>query len=269
MLGASAYILESDIFCRQIVKLFGSHNFGIRARALYFIDSIRKLNLRYKTILDAGCAEGYLSFYLAHKLKDSEIVGVDIDSEKIKKANEVARHFNKKNLQYLEKDLNFLEQQKIKADFIYSLDVMIYLKDDQGVLRQFYKCLDKKGLLFIHVPRESPVFNRPKLYFRRFLSFASKINLEKENIFEQKIRACYNQKDLENKIISAGFQIIQEKITFGCLGMIAHTLFESIRSKSRIFHYLLLPLLLFLVYFDILIPKKEGAGLAILAQKQS
>jgi len=183
---------------------------------------IRKLNLKYKTILDAGCAEGHLSF---------------------------------------------LEKQKIKADFIYSLDVLIYLKDDREALKQFYKCLDKKGLLFIHVPRKSPVFDKPKLYFRRFLSFSDKSNLGKENVFEQKVKASYEQQDLEDKVTSAGFQIIQENITFGYLAMVAHTVFELIRSKSRIYQYFLLPFLLFLVYFDILIPKKEGAGLAILAQK--
>lgn len=267
MLGADAYVLENNIFRRQIVKLFGNHNFGLRARALYFIDSVKKLNLKHKTILDAGCAEGYLSFYLAHKLKDSEIAGVDIDSEKIKKAKEVAKHFKNKNLQYLEADLSFLEKQKIKADFIYSLDVLIYLKDDREALKQFYKCLDKKGLLFIHVPRKSPVFDEPKLYFRRFLSFSDKSNLGKENVFEQKVKASYEQQDLEDKVTSAGFQIIQENITFGYLAMVAHTVFELIRSKSRIYQYFLLPFLLFLVYFDILIPKKEGAGLAILAQK--
>ena len=72
--------------------------------------------LKPRNILDAGCGAGDYSLYLARRYPEAQVVGVDLDEERIQRNEITARQLNMHNVKFEVADL-------ATADFTSSFDL--------------------------------------------------------------------------------------------------------------------------------------------------
>ncbi len=97
-------------------------------------------------ILDAGCGFGQWTFAMAQTSK--QVIGIDVDSERLSVSTQLASINNFKNVEFrrasLENIPNF--EEAFDAVFCYSV---VYLTDYHRVFRNFFHLLTKGGYLYI------------------------------------------------------------------------------------------------------------------------
>lgn len=265
MVGSFNYLDERNPFMRVVVRLLGHNHFGIHSRFFYFNCCLRQFNLRAKKILDFGCGSGEITMYLGKKFPNSAVVGIDIDEARIQSASSISQRAGIDNVSFLKGNEHTLPESAF--DFVYSLNVLECVADDNFALRQFNHCLKGGGMLFLHLQRIGTPYNSPQFGLRKFFRHPQ-VNLRnKGTCFEYQCRDGYREDELTAKLLAAGFTVLWYKVTFGFWAMLAHTVFEGLRGRSRAYQYLVLPILMGLCYIDTLFSRKDGAGIAIVAQK--
>jgi len=115
-------------------------------------------NWKGKTVLEAGCGEGILSFEIA-KAGAKKVVGIDFSPEGIKNARE--KH-NLKNLEFFAEDLL---KHKGKYDVIISLGTVEHMDNPLRALRKIKKMLNAGGTMII----TSPNWTNPRGYILQTL----------------------------------------------------------------------------------------------------
>ena len=97
-------------------------------------------------ILDAGCGFGQWTFAMAQTSK--QVIGVDLDSERLSVSTQLASINNFKNVEFrcasLEAIPNF--EEAFDAIFCYSV---VYLTDYHKVFRNLFRLLNRGGYLYI------------------------------------------------------------------------------------------------------------------------
>jgi 2-polyprenyl-3-methyl-5-hydroxy-6-metoxy-1,4-benzoquinol methylase len=235
------------------VRLFGIPEIGFQIRFLYFQKLIGSLKQKPKKILDAGSGIGSQVFWLTDRYKSAEIIGVDIDKNKLKSAQEFkVKFFKSKNISFSYGDVTAKVKQGNKHDLIVNIDVLEHVKDYKVALRNFYLLLKKGGYLYIHTPQPNQ-----KRIFKQFKSWEH----------EDHVREGYTPELLLNELERCGFKIIDSKETFGYFGKLAWELNHFSLAKSFILAGMLFPFLFMLAKLDVLFSNKNGLGTAILAEK--
>lgn len=97
-------------------------------------------------ILDAGCGFGQWTFAMTQTSK--QVIGVDIDSERLSVATQLASINNFKNVEFHRASLEEIPdfEEAFDAVFCYSV---VYLTDYHKVFRNFFRSLKKGGTLYI------------------------------------------------------------------------------------------------------------------------
>jgi ubiquinone/menaquinone biosynthesis C-methylase UbiE len=235
-----------------------------RIRAVNVLRTIKKMvdgEVTNKSILDAGCGKGELSFSLAKKYPSWKITGVDIEAQKIEKLSEIKEKLGVKNLQFHQQDLNRLEPCG-SYDIILNCDVLEHMEDDERVIHNFWKALRQGGYL---------ILTFPSLPQRKHLRWVER--REKRIGFKLSdyghVRRGYSISEIKDKLQRAGFTNIQTRWTYGFWGTLAFDLFFVIgdnRPNPLIFA-VLFPFLSFLGILDVYFPPKSGSGLLVISQK--
>lgn len=99
-----------------------------------------------KRILDIGCSDGYGSFLIAKKAK--ETIALDIDRKTIEEARE---KYKRKNLKFIRGDALSLIWRN-KFDVVVSFQVIEHLNDVDLYLTQIKKVLKKGGCFILSTP---------------------------------------------------------------------------------------------------------------------
>lgn len=131
-----------------------THKYGVHSIVFNLVDC-------NKSILDIGCATGYLAKVL--KEKNCEIWGIDKDD----KVLEVAKKFCKKVYKIDVNNLNHLKIKK-KFDYILVLDVIEHLTYPEICLKELKKILKIGGKIIISTPNIAHLSIRLKLLFGKF-----------------------------------------------------------------------------------------------------
>ena len=126
----------------------------IRIEHLQRYWSIKEI-VRDKVVVDAACGEGYGSNILAEVAK--KVIGVDIDTETVKNANEKYAPV-KTNLSYKQAsvaDLSFVEDHSI--DVVVSFETIEHISenDQQMFLMEIKRILRKDGILVMSTPNKA------------------------------------------------------------------------------------------------------------------
>ncbi|MBL4661425.1 MAG: class I SAM-dependent methyltransferase [Alcanivoracaceae bacterium] len=100
-----------------------------------------------KTILDAACGEGYGSQILAENAK--QVTGLDIDSETV---NHARSRYKKNNLKFVQGSCAELPFEDASFDVIISFETLEHLEQQQEMLAEFSRVLNKDGILIISTP---------------------------------------------------------------------------------------------------------------------
>jgi SAM-dependent methyltransferase len=105
-------------------------------------DIINRLNLNFRTILDAGCGTGLNLNYLKHY---GNVIGLDLSKE----ALNFCKIREAENL--IQADAEKVPFKEDTFDLIIALDLLEHL-DDRGVLKEFYRVLNPNAYLIVTIP---------------------------------------------------------------------------------------------------------------------
>lgn len=129
--------------------------FGVPLGKTIRIDMVEELlrgyEIKGKRILDVGCGIGDLSFLLAQK--GAEVIGVELDAQKVASANRIAQQWQFEELRFIAGDVTKLDQMDIgKFDMIFCIALLEHIKDDVDLLHQMQSLLRPGGQFIIEVP---------------------------------------------------------------------------------------------------------------------
>lgn len=146
-------------------------------------------------ILDLGCAQGVLSYFL--RQKGGHWISADIDFENLKTSQELL----KTNLIQLEAGI--LPFSADSFDMVVSLDYLEHLEDDDLCVSEIHRVLKDDGKLVMATPHTGRIFLLHKL--RPLLG----LKLE----FYGHKREGYSTKDLKGKLEAHRFRL-EKSVTF-------------------------------------------------------
>lgn len=129
--------------------------FGAPLSKAFRVSMVKKMlqgqDLRGKRILDVGCGIGDLAFLFA--AQGAEVVGVELDPEKVASAKRIAEQWGFRNLRFIAGDVQQLESFGLgQFDGMTCLAVMEHIKDDTGLMRQVQEMLRPGGWFIVDVP---------------------------------------------------------------------------------------------------------------------
>ncbi len=130
---------------------------GIEDSTTYHSNSTLQWNAAMETIelvpltgseyvLDVGCGDGKITAFLANKLINGNIIGVDISERMI---NFASSHYFHANLQFKQHDATELPFDN-QFDCIVSFSTLHWVIDQQKALKAFYRALIPGGKVCIH-----------------------------------------------------------------------------------------------------------------------
>lgn len=164
-------------------------------------------------ILDLGCAQGILSYYL--RKKGGWWLSSDLDLINLQTAAELLG----KNL--IQTPPDALPIKDGTLDMVISLDYLEHLDDDLGCLREIHRCLRPGGRLLIAVPRTG------RLFLLHRIRPAMGMKLE----YYGHKREGYRLKDLINLLDQAGLEYRQHKTFSGFLTELAELMLNLVYTR--------------------------------------
>jgi SAM-dependent methyltransferase len=119
---------------------------------LYLRRELGKLaRLNPRRILDAGCGTGDHTLYLARKYPQAEVLGVDINADRIRENQENARRLGIANVRF--EAANLCEADfASRFDLVVSIDVLEHIVNQTGALANLSRALKPGGMAFFHIP---------------------------------------------------------------------------------------------------------------------
>lgn len=161
------------------------------------------------TVLDVGCAQGFVTRQTYHKTKYKKVVGIDINEKGIEEA--IRETSNKKfsfytmdveDEHFVDKMLEIMNKENIKGfDVISCFLVLHHLQDGAKAIKELRKLLNKGGMIII-----------------RGSDDGSKISFGDDGLIEKVIQASYqvdgmsdrnNGRKLFTWVVDAGFSNVR------------------------------------------------------------
>ena len=149
--------------------------------------------------LEIGCAEGDLCLYLSGLF--NEVIGIDIDKEKIKSAQANGLMFE--NVDFYQGDINKLKIEG-KFDWIICMNMLEYVDNPANTLNQIYRRLKPGGKLIIEVPNFVFLLRRIKMLFGKFPTTSGAHSMENWNDL---MRHYFTKKEFKKLLTYSGFKI--------------------------------------------------------------
>jgi len=111
-----------------------------------------------RRILDAGCGRGDFTVYLAQRFPEAEVIGADVDAERVAVCQATADRMGLSNVRYRLQDLTRLDPRE-PFDLIVSVDVLEHIVEQQKALVNLAGALAPGGHFYFHIPtiRTRPV----------------------------------------------------------------------------------------------------------------
>ena len=114
-------------------------------------DVLQSYQFAGKRVLDVGCGIGDLSFLMA--ARGAEVVGVELDEEKVERATAIARRWKFQQLRFIAGDVMRLDQMGLgQFDVITCIALLEHIQQDEALLTQMLSLLRPGGLLVVEVP---------------------------------------------------------------------------------------------------------------------
>ncbi len=247
-------------------RIFGDYFIGRKCRSQWLLRELSFISsdktLRLKKCLDAGCDDGTITVLLAKKYPKWQITGIDKNEEAIRAAKYRRCLHHTKNARFVQADLFRLDGLsfcKGNFDLLISLDVLEHVEDDIVLLKEFNRLLRSEGILILHVPAKNQWHFLKRPYLRSHHS--------------DHVRTGYSQEEIINKLKRTGFKTCSITRTFRkgtTLVWDINNYLAVHRKRTSLFFFLqllLVPLLCFLVRFDLLYSDQPGNGIIIKAIK--
>ena len=232
-----------------IRRLFLTH-IGDYVRTIHFLKNLSALPVTsFQRVLDAGCGDGHHSFLVAKRFPHIHVTGMDIDLRDSKMSAAAP------NVVLVRDDLLNLKD-RARYDFVFSIDVMEHIPDNQAVLRNIFDALKPGGFFYLHLPNKNQGKNiLPAKFLRHFHKWA-----EKEHVGKQ-----YTIDQAATVLVQTGFTVMDAKFTFGRLGRLAWEL-DRATDRALLIKAMVMPFLKVLARASTLVNCPQG-DLMLLARK--
>jgi SAM-dependent methyltransferase len=215
-------------------------------------------------ILDAGAGYGQHSYWLNSRLPKSTILAMDVKEEQVEDCNQFFQSIGSGNqVKFVVGDLTQFEHPN-KYDLAISVDVMEHILEDVQVFKNIYASLKQGGMLLISTPSDQG---------------GSDVHGDGEASFiEEHVRDGYNIKEIEDKLLSAGFSKVEARYQYGTPGKISWRLSMKypilMLGVTKLF-FIILPIYYIVTYpiayllnwCDVVFNHKTGTGLIVKAWK--
>jgi len=215
-------------------------------------------------VLDAGAGFGQYSFWMWKNFKNCNILAVDVKDEQVADCNNFFKQIGAgEKVKFIVGDLTVFKKENL-YDLVLSVDVMEHILEDVLVFKNFHVSMKKGGMLLISTPSDQG---------------GSDVHSDSETSFiEEHVRDGYNIKEIENKLLSAGFAKVEARYSYGSPGKISWRLSMKypiqMLGASKLFFIILpfyymiaYPVSFVLNYFDVYIKHRTGTGLIVKAWK--
>lgn len=219
------------------------------------IDMVKRLlqglDLRGKRVLDAGCGIGDLSFILAEG--GAEVVGVELDAQKVAQATTIARKWHFAGLRFLAADVTQLDRMNLgQFDAIFCLALLEHIQDDVALLRTLHSLLRPGGIFVLEVPS------------------ARRRIIPEIEAADGHMRPGYIFEDVPELLANSGL-LVTRRCTMDPLGLIYYwcacsRMIPGARAQRLLFTALA-PIFIALIRLSSALIKRPGAELCFLAVK--
>lgn len=244
---------------RAYIKLLGVPISGLRIRLRRVLPQLTGAPER---VLDAGCGRGVFSFQMARRFPAAEVIGVDIDEDRLAINREIALRAGLNNLRFRAVDLMAEKAQSDEFtggfDLVLSVDNLEHLEDDAKGAAVLAAALKPGGRLVLHVPG----------YERRWPIFRFQTNFDVPGHF----RPGYYVEDLKRLIGETGLIVDDAWCTFGWLETVTNNLSYVItraEAKNKGIYAIAFPVLNMFAWLGRNTRPGKGAGVLLLAHKPS
>ncbi|MEO7871636.1 MAG: class I SAM-dependent methyltransferase [Bacteroidia bacterium] len=215
-------------------------------------------------ILDAGAGFGQYSFWMWKHFKKCNILAVDVKEEQVADCNNFFQQVGAGDrVKFIVDDLTIFKKDNL-YDLVLSVDVMEHILEDVLVFKNFHASMKKGAMLLISTPSDQG---------------GSDVHEGSETSFiEEHVRDGYNIKEIEQKLLSAGFSKAEARYSYGAPGKISWRLSMKypilMLGASKLFFIILpfyyiiaFPVSYVLNYFDVTMKHPTGTGLIVKAWK--
>jgi SAM-dependent methyltransferase len=257
-MGFPGYDLDRDPMLgtaeRWYCRLMGIPIIGLRIR----LRRLRNLLPTSATsVLDAGCGRGVITRFLARRYRSAQVDGVDenVPGQRINQT--IADSLALDNCHFIVSDV-LTYRKPGHYDLIVSVDNLEHVENDVAVLVNFHVSLCEDGILIIHTPH----------YYRRWPVFRWTVNFDVPG----HVRPGYHLPELTERACRAGFKVLESGFSYGWLENLVNNISYAItraREKRRVLYAALFPLLNILAWLGQWGRPKNGAGVWLIAKKDS
>jgi SAM-dependent methyltransferase len=216
-------------------------------------------------VLDAGAGFGQYTFWLNSKKPDYNITAVDVKSEQVDDCSKFFSDIGSGNVKFNVADLTQYYKDD-SFDLALSVDVMEHIEDDVQVFKNIHRSLKDGGMLLISTPSDQG---------------GSDVHGDDEESFiEEHVRDGYNMDEIEKKILSAGFNKVEVRYSYGAPGKISWRLsmkypITFLGAVPKWFGFIILPFYFLITYpfsfilnyVDVYTKHTTGTGLIVKAWK--
>lgn len=187
-------------------------------------------------ILDAGMGFGQYTYFMAKNIKNATILAVDVKEEQIADCRNFFQQIKYNKVSFQIADLTKFTTAP-QYDLVLCVDVMEHILEDVTVFKNYVASMNKGGMLLISTPSDQG---------------GSDVHDDGESSFiEEHVRDGYNIKEIENKLLEAGFSKVEARYSYGSPGKIAWRLSMKypilMLGASKLF-FVILPFYFLLVY---------------------
>lgn len=217
-------------------------------------------------VLDAGTGFGQYAYFLLDAFPHTEVVAVDVKADYLATAR---RFFDQTphagRITFRQLDLTEPMDEENAFDLVLSVDVMEHIEDDRAVFEHFARVLRPGGYVLVNTPSDQG---------------GSGVTAEHDESFiGEHVRDGYPPAELEEKLTTAGLDVVDWMYTYGRFGSAAWRLLIKwpilLLNRSMAFGALLpvyylpaLPAGLVLNKLDLRRKNLTGTGLLMIAQKR-
>jgi 2-polyprenyl-3-methyl-5-hydroxy-6-metoxy-1,4-benzoquinol methylase len=256
-------VARRGILGKLFVLLFGTPHLGSFANGIYLNRVLQKWS--FDRVLDAGCGDGTFAFYVASHHPRTQVTGIDIgeqglhgSEDTLDVAKRIQETLQLPNLRFQRADLRELSVRDA-FDFVYSFDVLEHIAENDDVLKNIYRALDRRGMLLLRIPTKQQ---------KRILSRAFTAEHERWAAVEH-VGQHHDMQSLLRSLRSMGFRIKLAEYTMGFWGRLSFEGAEAFKyyGLPEVLQFAFLPFLKLCRWIDTIPKYTDGDGLLVLCEK--
>ena len=265
LIGSEKKYFETNPLKRIGYALFGELHVPGRLRIYHVLRKLRELGDSSQSgvrVLDAGSGRGDLAVYMAKKFATWNILGLELDDERLEIAQKVQEKLRLQNLAFEKADILTFEPAE-KAQLVTCCDVLEHIESDIDVMRNLYNILADGGTLMLTFP------SVPQRKHLRLVEWKEKRMGVDPLEAAGHVRQGYSIEGIEATLKDIGFKAAEAQYTYGFWGTLCFDLFFLIgdNKPNPILFTLAFPWLMTFAWLDVWFPSKHGSALVVVARK--